>query len=300
MDDLLNDGDAMPNIDELMRYINKDGIVLSVDDILWREKYILPTASDHAAITESPPPLPPVNAHILPTSQTTSSATDDYRNPLLEELTRGMNATTSPRDVVIHRDLLDDDSPREESAIPLPMVSQGVVENGVVVCDDHDVASSVDPSGVTVVDRRVASDGHGNASDSHGDASSDADPIIPSNHATPSNQPIPSVQTTQPHESTPINPSCQTTPRPSRASRVTVRSAKEQIVKSKTTIDDPPTVQSVFTEQLIRRETEEEAPFEFPYSSTNYVDVSQCMIDRINQGDFDKNPVNQNVNTFSL
>ena len=71
-------------------------------------------------------------------------------------------------------------------------------------------------------------------------------------------------------------------------------------MKSKTTIDDLPTTKLTHTLTMIGRENEEEAPFEFPYSNADYVDVSQCMIDRMNQGDFDKNPINQNVSTFSL
>lgn len=146
MEDLLNDGNTMPNIDELMKYIHKDGIVLSVDDILWREKYILPTAPDHSAIAESPPPLPPVDVHVLSTTSSAAPTTENYANPLMEELARRMSTATSPRDViVIHRDALDDESPREEASVSLPAVSTGVVDNGVVVCDvNHDDVSLVD------------------------------------------------------------------------------------------------------------------------------------------------------------
>lgn len=51
---------------------------------------------------------------------------------------------------------------------------------------------------------------------------------------------------------------------------------------------------------LIHRE--EEAPFRFPYSipCSEYIDLSQRMIDQMNEGDFDKCPTDENVNKFSF
>ena len=298
MDDLLNDGDAMPNIDELMKYINKDGIVLSIDDILWRERYILPAVSDHSAITESPPPLPPVDPRVVSASSAVASATESYANPLLEELTRRVTAGMSPREVVvIHRDVLDDESPREER-VSLPAVSESVVDDGVVcdvdrgVCvnDRGGVASSVDGDVSARVDHSNVSAGvdHINASSEMGRNNASSD-ISCTNAPDININPLPNTNYINPLPNTNQD---NTPSRPTRTPRVTVRSAKERIVKSKTTIDESSATAS--------EETEKEAPFEFPYSSADYVDVSQCMIDRMNQGDFDKNPVNQNVNAFPL
>ena len=47
---------------------------------------------------------------------------------------------------------------------------------------------------------------------------------------------------------------------------------------------------------------EEEAPFRFPYSvpSADYIDLSQQMIDQMNEGHFDKCPTDENVNMVSF
>lgn len=136
MDNLLNDENAILDLDMIMKRINSDGTTLSVDDILWREKYILPSEGKQAET--QPVELSPDAKPVIVTD--IHSSCEDTSNPLLDDLTREINRPFSPvHDVVlIHRDVLDEEGDERED-VAEEEIRQVLSQQKAVVQNPDDV-----------------------------------------------------------------------------------------------------------------------------------------------------------------
>ena len=123
---------AILDLDKIMKRINSDGTTLSVDDILWREKYIL---SPDNKMTETQPVE--FSDDVRPVIVTDiRSSCEDTSNPLLEDLTRELNRPFSPVNdiVLIHRDVLDEEGDEQEDDADLELRRALSQQQAIVQC----------------------------------------------------------------------------------------------------------------------------------------------------------------------
>ena len=134
MDDLLNDENAILDLDKIMKRINSDGTTLSVDDILWREKYIL---SDSKMEETQPVELSEDAKPVIVTN--IRSSCEDTSNPLLDDLTRELNHPYSPmNDIVLIHDVLDEESHEQEDTMDMEL-RQALSQHQAIVQYPSDV-----------------------------------------------------------------------------------------------------------------------------------------------------------------
>lgn len=244
MDDLLNDENAILDLDKIMKRINSDGTTLSVDDILWREKYIL---SPDNKMTETQPVE--FSDDVKPVIVTDiRSSCEDTSNPLLEDLTRELNRPFSPVNdiVLIHRDVLDEEGDEQEDDADLELRRALSQQQAIVQC----------PSDVLITES-ILSPSHESSPFPSPTVANSSPLLCP---AVPSTLPLlhtPISSSSSPHlsfpNSSPLQSSGQTSISSTESRResfgstrtlrihrdVSIRSAKENIVRSETVIHEP-------------------------------------------------------------
>ena len=131
MEKLLVDKDALLDIDSIIKRINRDGTAITIDDILWRDRYLreevekksngmnAANTANSNQLFASTSPMAESNPPIVVTDiNTAMKLSDNCSNPLLDDLAQSMIESNRYDDdnhvVLIHRDVLDEDDDDEK------------------------------------------------------------------------------------------------------------------------------------------------------------------------------------------
>ena len=244
--DVLIENGASTDIKEIMASLN--GVGLSVDEILWRERFLTSFLSVPRQLsTHSQDDHP-----IVVTNLTAGNESPNVQpNPLLAELTRELKNPGYRKEevIVIHRDSLDD----EEDSRSTPLTSVGT---------SHPPSPQVRPT-ESPQQRSV-------------EVSQQIKILVPV-AMTPVAE-----TTTPPVKQNLHQPKTTRKPKSSRQ-RLVLNNPKDHIVNVDEVINVEPT-------------KVEEERFSVSFCTTDeYIDISQEMIDKMNQGDFMTDGKNQNV-----
>ena len=245
--DVLIENGASTDIKEIMASLN--GVGLSVDEILWRERFLTSFLSVPRQLSTHSQDDHPVVVTNLTAGNESPNA---QPNPLLAELTRELKNPGYRKEevIVIHRDSLDD----EEDSRSTPLISVGT---------SHPPSPQVRPA-ESPQQRSV-------------EVSQQIRILVPV-AMTPVAE-----TTTPPVKQNLHQPKTTRKPKSSRQ-RLVLHNPKDHIVNVDEVINVEPT------------KVEEERFSVSSFCTTDeYIDISQEMIDKMNQGDFMTDGKNQNV-----
>ena len=287
MSDLLKDEDAILDLNQLVNQLNGEGKIISVDDILSRQKYVKsafdlnrsPSTQNAEAINTNPQDVIPKVVTNIQCEE--GDAQSSYDGLLLDDLAREMRKQDQSESsvVIMHHDVLDDmkDAEVEDKALRDEILKQRAVllsDEGIRI---ESVSQPAAVSSATNASPRLSPRASPRASSGL------------TGRASISN-PFPS----------PLLPPQPPAPKEKKKKGKKVRghrTAKENIVAVDDVIRESTTV-PLESPRNARSETQSANAdaFHFFDADGEYVDLSQQMIHSINQTTFSGNPVSENVN----
>ena len=285
LDSILQEEEVMFDIKKVLAEFQREGVSLSVDDILWRDQFSQKEATDKPEFKPLGEDVTPVIVTNIVTNHEDSNSFVD--NSILEDLTKELTLQRddSERDGIVRiaSDVLDDEfvNHQQEDAFVREMIQK---QQAVIVEEDVGVASSLSgvAGSVTSPPLPIPTELPLQVTPSTSvESSSLGSPIVP--NPTPLRNAFPPPTESQPPR-----------PKPKKFSKK--KQPKECVVSVDSILSSSRTYSfAIFFHYRTNLPIIQTLPEDSNYSN-EYVDLSQQMIQQINDGAFEKKGVNENVN----